>query len=66
MNIHPKSVLINFCRFDDIDEMKLDDLNKYFYDIWYPVAEDIEIFDRECSWMILISYEFHPIEQKNR
>ena len=27
LNIHPESVLINFCRFDDIDEMKLDDLN---------------------------------------
>lgn len=37
--------------------MKLDDLNKYFYDIWYPVAEDIEIFDRECNWMILISHD---------
>ena len=50
-------MLINFCRFDDIDEMKLDDLNKYFYDIWYPVVEDIEIFDRECNWMILISHD---------
>ena len=40
-----------------IDEMKLDDLNKYFYDIWYPVVEDIEIFDRECNWMILISHD---------
>ncbi len=37
--------------------MKLDDLNKYFYDIWYPVVEDIEIFDRECNWMILISHD---------
>ena len=57
MNIHPESVLINFCRVDDIDEMKLDDLNKYFYDIWYPVAEVIEIFDRECNWMVLISHD---------
>ena len=57
LNIHQESVLINFCRFDDIDEMKLDDLNKYFYDIWYPVVEDIEIFDRECNWMILISHD---------
>ena len=40
--------------FDDADEMHFGDLDKYFYDIWYPVTDDIDIFDDTFKWLLLI------------
>lgn len=51
-----KRVLINWYRFDVIDEIALDDLTNYFDDIWYPSSDDIEIFDNSISWMISIGH----------
>jgi hypothetical protein len=55
--IKPQSnVLINWYRFDEIDEIDINDLNKYFSDIWYPSADDIDIFDSTLSWFLSISH----------
>lgn len=45
-------VYINWYRFDDIDQMRFDDLNKYFDDFWYPSSDDISIFDSKISWVL--------------
>jgi len=55
--IEPKErVLINWYRFDVIDEISLDDLTSYFDDIWYPASDDIDIFDDSISWVISIGH----------
>lgn len=51
-----KIVFINWYRFDQIDEMNLSDLSTHFGDIWYPAADDIDIFDETLDWIISIGY----------
>ena len=51
-----EKVLINWYRFDRIDEMSLDDFSKYFTDLWYPAADHIDIFDDSLSWILSIDY----------
>ena len=52
-----EKIYINWYLFDDVDEMRLVDLNNYFDDIWYPGSDDIDIFDSTFSWVLSISHE---------
>jgi hypothetical protein len=52
-----ENVYINWYKFDDIDIVKLQDLNKYFFDIWYPGSDDIDIFDESLSWVISVRHD---------
>ena len=52
-----ENVFVSWYRFDDIDEFHLKELSKYFDDIWYPSSDDIEIFDRTCSWLISVRHD---------
>ncbi|MBR3482957.1 MAG: hypothetical protein IKH45_08795 [Neisseriaceae bacterium] len=49
-------ILIDWGKFDDIDKMAVNDFIKYFDDIWYPVADDIDVFDKSCSWIMRIAH----------
>lgn len=49
-----KNIFIDWYRFDNIDEMSLDDLSKHFDDIWYPSSDDITIFDSSLNWFLFI------------
>ena len=40
----------------DVDRFQTEELDKYFYDVWYPVADDIEIFDDTLAWMIFVRH----------
>jgi hypothetical protein len=40
----------------DIDRFQSDDLSAYFYDVWYPSADDIEVFDDTLAWMMFIRH----------
>ncbi len=51
------SVYINWYRYDEIDEMKLCNFSKYFGDIWYSSADDIDIFDEAFTWMVSIRHD---------
>jgi len=58
LGITPRErVFINFYRFDDIDEMQLMDVDKFFKYIWYPASDDIDIFDSSLLWVISISHD---------
>ncbi|HYY94287.1 MAG TPA: hypothetical protein VE713_07180 [Pyrinomonadaceae bacterium] len=52
-------VLINWYRFDDVDEISLSDLSLYFDDVWYPAADAIEVFDETLKWIVSIDYSGH-------
>lgn len=51
------NVFINWYRFDDIDKMSLKDLDQYFYDIWFPATDDIDIFDDTFKWIVSIFHD---------
>jgi len=50
------TVYINWFRFDKIDELRLVDVSKYLDDLWYPVADSIDVFDESLSWILSIGY----------
>jgi hypothetical protein len=49
-------VFINWYRYDEIDEMRLDELSKHLAYVWYPKADDIEVFDDSLQWMLTIAH----------
>jgi hypothetical protein len=58
LNINPQEkVYLNFCRFDDIDEMSIIDVSANFRYVWYPVSDDIDIFDSTLAWIVSISHD---------
>lgn len=50
------SVYINWYRYDVVDRIALIDLSRFFSDIWYPGADDIEIFDDTCCWLLVVPH----------
>lgn len=51
------NVFINWYKYDDIDIISLNEFDKYFYDIWYPSSDDIEIFDNNLNWIVSIRHD---------
>jgi hypothetical protein len=55
--ISPAPVLyVEWGALRNIDRFRTDDLDRHFYDVWYPVADDIEIFDDSMSWLMFIRH----------
>ena len=52
----PNEICINFNKFENIDILRFDDLFKFFSDIWYPSLDDIEIFDINLSFIVLVRH----------
>ena len=52
----PNEICINFNKFESIDILHFDDLFKFFSDIWYPSLDDIEIFDINLSFIVLVRH----------
>ena len=52
----PNEIYINFNKFESIDILRFDDLDKFFSDIWYPSLDDIEIFDINLNWIISVRH----------
>ena len=58
INVIPLSkIYINWYKFKDIDFVDLVDMNKYFYDIWFPSADDIDLFDKNFNWIVSIRHD---------
>jgi len=58
LNITPPThVYVNGYQFDEIDEMQFEDLNQYFSDIWFPGADDIDIFNNSLDWVLSIRHD---------
>ena len=54
--IETKDIYINWSRFDDIDQMSTEEFSAAFHDLWYPSSDDIEIFDKDEKWVVLIRH----------
>jgi len=52
-----QSVLVNWYRFDEIDEIEAGVLTELFTDVWYPTADDIDIMDIDISWVVSVRYD---------
>lgn len=52
----PNEIFINFERFNNIDVFLFKDFCKYFDDIWYPAADDIEVFDASFNWIVSVKH----------
>ena len=52
----PQKVYLNWYRFDDIDQIDLADLDRYFSDIWYPGSDDLDVFDESAEWIVSIAH----------
>lgn len=52
----PNEVFINFERFNNVDVFLFKDFCKYFDDIWYPAADDIEVFDSSFNWIVSVKH----------
>jgi hypothetical protein len=58
LNIVPKEkIYINWYQYDDIDIMDFKDFDKYFDDIWFPISDDIEVFDDTLGWVLAINHD---------
>ena len=57
-DVHPEPlVYVDFYRYDDVDELRAEDVIRYFPYIWYPGSDDISIFDRSLKWVLSISHD---------
>ena len=52
----PNEICINFNKFESIYILHFDDLSKFFSDVWYPSLDDIEIFDINLSFIVLVRH----------
>ncbi|UOE40228.1 hypothetical protein MTP09_09915 [Chryseobacterium suipulveris] len=48
---------VNWDNFQTIDKFSSEDFCKYFNDIWFPSADDIDIFDDKLNWIISIRHD---------
>lgn len=58
LDISPlEKMFVNFYRFDDIDELRLEDVSEHFEYIWYEGSDDIDLFDDTLSWILSVSHD---------
>lgn len=50
------SVYLNWGRFDSLDQMKLQDVKRWFAYLWYPASDDLDILDSHLEWIISIAH----------
>jgi hypothetical protein len=53
---YSEKIYLNWYRFDRIDEMYVMDVAQYFSDLWYPGADDIDVFDFDLNWIISVTH----------
>ena len=56
LQINATALYINWQQFDDIDEITVSDLDRWFHDFWYPDSDDLELFDSSLNWILLIKH----------
>jgi len=49
-------VFLNWGNFEAVDVISLESLSMFFYDIWFPCADDIYLYDESFSWILNITH----------
>lgn len=49
-------VFLNWGNFEAVDVISLESLSMFFYDIWFPSADDIYLYDESFSWVLNITH----------
>jgi len=49
-------VIMNWYRFEELDEMAFHDLCESFAYVWYPSADDLEIIDPGLRWVLTVEH----------
>ena len=50
------SLFVSWNKFDEIDTIKTDEFEEYFFDLWYEGIDNIEIFDNTLEWILFIMH----------
>lgn len=50
-------LFINWGRFEELDTFQTADVARYFNNLWYPVADDIDLFDASVNWVVSIRHD---------
>lgn len=50
-------LFVNWNRFEELDAFQTADVARYFNDLWYPVADDIDLFDASVNWVVSIRHD---------
>jgi len=50
-------ILITFDAFKCVESMRRNDLESIFGDIWYPVSDDLLLFDRSKTWLVYVHHD---------
>jgi hypothetical protein len=58
--VRPQRVCLNWMHFIEVDSVSFDVLAKHFDDFWYPKADDIDLFDESCKWVLSIDCDGFP------
>lgn len=53
----PDTVFLNYGDMSEFYEVSTESLNFFFDDVYFPGADDIEIFDASCSWLFSINHD---------
>jgi hypothetical protein len=48
------SLFVSWNKFEEIDTIKTEEFEEYFFDLWYEGIDNIEIFDSTLEWIIFI------------
>jgi hypothetical protein len=50
-------LFVNWGRFKEVDAFHTADIARYFDDLWYPGADDIDLFDASLDWLVSIRHD---------
>ncbi|WBA43925.1 hypothetical protein [Hymenobacter canadensis] len=50
-------LFVNWARFEEVDAFQTADVARYFDALWYPVADDIDLFDASFNWLVSIRHD---------
>jgi len=50
-------IFINWYNFERVDVFRADTLDKHFGDIWFPISDDIDLFDKSFGWILSIRHD---------
>jgi hypothetical protein len=62
----PISIFVNYDMFEKIYEIATSEFIKYFGYLYYPGADDIEIFDERRCWLLQLNHEEELLILKGR